>query len=47
MTIDQLVTQTYPIECQGRNDNGQRCKASHSDIDKQGDGIFCPCSFDI
>ena len=84
MAIDDYVTQTYPIECKGRNKvgdevldvpvsvnvrihkspgssmissrvecpyntggHGQRCKASHRDFDKVGEGIGCPYSFDI
>ncbi len=27
--------------------SGQRCKASHPEVDKVGDGINCPYSFDI
>lgn len=27
--------------------HGQRCKASHPDTDKVGEGIICPYSFDI
>jgi len=27
--------------------HGQRCKASHPDKDKVGDGVICPYSFDI
>ena len=84
MTIDEYVTQTYPIECKGRNEiwdevldipvsvkveihksprsnmissnvecpyntggHGQRCKASHPKVDKVGEGVGCPYSFDI
>lgn len=27
--------------------HGQRCKASHPEVDKVGEGIGCPYSFDI
>ena len=27
--------------------HGQRCKASHPNVDKVGDGVGCPYSFDI
>lgn len=84
MTINKFVTQTYPIECRGRNEigdkvlanpvdvkvkiskgtgsnmlssyvycpyntggRGQRCKASHPDVDKVGEGIVCPYCFDV
>ena len=84
MSVNDFVTQTYPIECKGRNDvgeevlnnainvevnigkrpgsstissyveceyntggHGQRCKASHSEKDKVGEGVVCPYSFDI
>ena len=84
MTIDNYVTQTYPVECKGRNEigdevlatpvnveveiykirggnlissdvecpyntggHGQRCKASHPEVDKVGEGVGCPYSFDI
>ncbi|MBS3107835.1 hypothetical protein J4468_02860 [Candidatus Woesearchaeota archaeon] len=84
MAIDEYVTQTYPIECKGRNEvgdevldtpvsvkvkidksmgsnmissnvecpyntggHGQRCKASHPQVDKVGKGVGCPYSFDI
>ena len=84
MTIDNYVTQTYPVECKGRNKtgdevlatpvsvkvevyksrgsnlilsdvecpyntggHGQRCKASHPEVDKVGEGVGCPYSFDI
>ncbi|HLC81273.1 MAG TPA: hypothetical protein VJH68_01325 [Candidatus Nanoarchaeia archaeon] len=84
MAIDGYVTQTYPIECKGRNEvgdevldtpvsvkveihkssgsnmissnaecpyntggHGQRCKASHPDVDKIGEGVGCPYNFDI
>ncbi|MDP3639786.1 MAG: hypothetical protein Q8R53_01110 [Nanoarchaeota archaeon] len=86
MTLDEYITQTYPVECKGRNKvgdevldhsvsvkvqiyespksnmissnvecphntggHGQRCKASHPEVDKVGDGkgVRCPYSFDI
>lgn len=27
--------------------HGQRCKASHPEVDKAGEGVGCPYSFDI
>ena len=84
MTIDKYITQTFPIECKGRNElgdevldtpvnvkinihkrpgsntissdvecpynaggHGQRCKASHPETYKVGEGVRCPYSFDI
>lgn len=81
---NKYTTQTYLIQCRGRNENGhevldsptevklkihqspdsnnissivncryntgghgQRCKASHPDLDKIGEGITCPYSFDL
>ena len=84
MALDEYVTQTYPIECKGRNEagdevldapvdveveihkrlgsdiissnvecpynvggHGQRCKASHPEVYKVGEGVACPYSLDI
>jgi len=84
MAIDKVVTQTYPVECKGRNEvgdevlatpvsvtievyqsrgsyiissivqcpyntggHGQRCNASHPGVDKVGEGVGCPYSFDL
>ena len=36
------------IECQyNTGAHGQRCKASHPEVDKVGEGVGCPYSFDI
>ncbi|MBR9705816.1 hypothetical protein GOV14_02155 [Candidatus Pacearchaeota archaeon] len=36
------------VECQyNTGSHGQRCKASHPEVDKQGKGIICPYSIDI
>jgi hypothetical protein len=84
LSVEDYITQTYPILCRGRDKNGeetlekainaqvdiyklsdsstlfcvvhciyntgghgQRCKASHPDVDKVGEGILCPYSIDI
>jgi len=33
--------------CYNTGGHGQRCKASHPDVDKVGEGIGCPYSFDV
>ncbi|MEK6854931.1 MAG: hypothetical protein AABX73_01795 [Nanoarchaeota archaeon] len=36
------------VECPyNTGGHGQRCKASHPDVDKVGEGVGCPYSFDI
>ena len=36
------------VECQyNTGGHGQRCKASHPEVDKVGEGILCPYAFDI
>ena len=40
--ISSLVKCTY-----NTGSHGQRCKASHPDVDKVGKGVGCPYSFDI
>lgn len=85
MSVDKYVEQNFPVECKGRDDegnevldkpvavnvkvykspgssrisslvecpyntggHGQRCKASHPPgVDKVGQGVICPYSFDI
>lgn len=84
VSVDDCVTQIYPVRCKGRDANGnealteavgacvqitksaesnmlsstvncryntgghgQRCKASHPEVDKVGEGVGCPYSFDI
>ena len=32
--------------CHSVDDHAQRCKASHPDQDRVGDGVLCPFSFD-
>ena len=41
-TISSVVKCTY-----NTGGHGQRCKASHPEEDKQGNGVLCPYSFDI
>jgi hypothetical protein len=41
-TIESLVKCPY-----NTGGHGQRCKASHPDVDKVGEGVGCPYSFDI
>jgi hypothetical protein len=41
-TISGMVNCPYNV-----GGHGQRCKASHPDVDKVGEGIGCPYSFDI
>ena len=36
------------VECPyNTGGHGQRCKASHPEVDKVGEGVRCPYSFDI
>src|SRR3989344_7912872 len=36
------------VECPyNTGGHGQRCKASHPEIDKVGEGVGCPYSFDV
>lgn len=44
--IDTSISST--VECpHNTGGHGQRCKASHLNKDKVGDGVICPFSFDI
>ena len=36
------------VECSyNTGGHGQRCKASHPEVDKEGEGVICPYSFDL
>ncbi|NQU78428.1 hypothetical protein HQ545_01535 [Candidatus Woesearchaeota archaeon] len=39
---------TSDVTCEyNTGGHGQRCKASHPDVDKEGESVFCPYAFDI